>query len=210
MPLSGWYQLLPSTIRIARSGNFGLLNKNPACCAKTVAAIQMSCSYGENENLANAERLVREAAGRGANVMLLQELFSTRLFGMQDWDPDIELCAADRATRNRFAQNLRNFILSSPQVNRHQKSGKDAGEWVPDRNRWWFAGRVLEVKRSTGSLWTGATQRRPRSRRRQSQWQDHVQGGAATTGTESSASSAEIHSRSPYPRKASSALDPPD
>ena len=28
-----------------------------------------------------------------------------------------------------------------PLVNRHQKSGRDAGEWVTERNRCWFAGR---------------------------------------------------------------------
>ena len=59
---------------------------------------------------------------------------------------DSGLCAADRATRKRFAKDLRNLTLASPKVNRHQKSGKDAGEWIPDRNRCWFAGRVLEVK----------------------------------------------------------------
>ena len=63
---------------------------------------------------------------------------------------DSGLCAADRATRARFAQDLRNLTLASPQVNRHEKSGKDAGEWVPDRNRCWFAGRVLKVKRAYG------------------------------------------------------------
>ena len=63
---------------------------------------------------------------------------------------DSGLCAADRATRTRFAQDRRNLTLASPKVNRHQKSGKDAGEWVPDRNRCWFAGRVLEVKRAYG------------------------------------------------------------
>ena len=61
---------------------------------------------------------------------------------------DSGLCAASRATRTRFAQDLRNLTLASPEVNRHQKSGKDAGEWIPDRNRCWFAGRVLEVKRA--------------------------------------------------------------
>ena len=61
---------------------------------------------------------------------------------------DSGLCAADTATCARFAQDLRNLTLASPQVNRHQKSGKDAGEWVPDRNRCWFAGRVLAVKRA--------------------------------------------------------------
>ena len=61
---------------------------------------------------------------------------------------DSGLCAASRATRTRFAQDLRNLTLASPEVNRHQKSGKDAGEWIPDRNRCWFAGRILEVKRA--------------------------------------------------------------
>ena len=61
---------------------------------------------------------------------------------------DSGLCAAGRVTRKRFARDLRNLTLASPQVNRHQKSGKDAGEWLPDRNRCWFAGRVLEVKRA--------------------------------------------------------------
>ena len=61
---------------------------------------------------------------------------------------DSGLCGADRATRRRFATDLRNLTLASLQVNRHQKSGKDAGEWVPNRNRCWFAGRVLEVKRA--------------------------------------------------------------
>ena len=61
---------------------------------------------------------------------------------------DSGLCAADRATKARFARDLRNLTLASPQVNRRQKSGKDAGEWVPARNQCWFAGRVVEVKRA--------------------------------------------------------------
>ena len=63
---------------------------------------------------------------------------------------DSGLCAADRATRAKFADDLRNLTLASPQVNRWQKSGKDASEWIPDRNRCWFAGRVLEVKMAYG------------------------------------------------------------
>ena len=35
-------------------------------------------------------------------------------------------------------------------MNRHEKSGKDAAEWVPSRNRCWFAGRVLDVRRAYG------------------------------------------------------------
>ena len=63
---------------------------------------------------------------------------------------DAGLCARDLATRKRFATDLRNLTLASPAVNRHQKSGKDPGEWLPDRNRCWFAARVLEVKRAYG------------------------------------------------------------
>lgn len=63
---------------------------------------------------------------------------------------DSGLCAANRATRARFARDLRNLTLASPAVNRHEKRGKDAGEWLPDRNRCWFAARVLDVKRAYG------------------------------------------------------------
>ena len=59
---------------------------------------------------------------------------------------DSGLCAADAATKARFARDLRNLTLASPRVNRHEKSGKDAADWVPDRNRCWFAGRVLDVR----------------------------------------------------------------
>ena len=45
---------------------------------------------------------------------------------------------------------MTNLTLASPQVNRHQKSGKDAAEWVPARNACWFAGRVVEVKQAYG------------------------------------------------------------
>lgn len=63
---------------------------------------------------------------------------------------DSGLCARDRETRKRFASDLRNLTLAAPAVNRHQKSGRDAGEWIPERNRCWFAGRVVEVRRAYG------------------------------------------------------------
>ena len=46
----------------------------------TVAATQMACGWDRDRNVAGAERLVREAAGRGAGVVLLQELFETPYF----------------------------------------------------------------------------------------------------------------------------------
>jgi len=46
----------------------------------TVAATQMTCSWVLDANLATAERLVRAAAEKGAQVILIQELFETPYF----------------------------------------------------------------------------------------------------------------------------------
>src|SRR5438128_11819829 len=46
----------------------------------TVGLIQMSCSLDPNENLARAESRAREAAGRGAQIICLQELFRSQYF----------------------------------------------------------------------------------------------------------------------------------
>lgn len=45
-----------------------------------VAVTQMSCSRNPEETLAKADRLVRQAAGKGAKIILLQELFETPYF----------------------------------------------------------------------------------------------------------------------------------
>ena len=45
-----------------------------------VAATQMSCSWDKEATLSKAENLVREAAKKGANIILLQELFETPYF----------------------------------------------------------------------------------------------------------------------------------
>lgn len=45
-----------------------------------VAATQMSCTWDREATLAKAEKLVREAAAKGANIILLQELFETPYF----------------------------------------------------------------------------------------------------------------------------------
>lgn len=46
----------------------------------TVAALQMSCSWDSRANLAHADSLVRSAAARGAQIILLPELFATPYF----------------------------------------------------------------------------------------------------------------------------------
>ena len=59
---------------------------------------------------------------------------------------DSGLCGADAATRRRFAGDLLNLTLASPTINRHQKSGNDGAEWLPDLNQCWFADRVVRVR----------------------------------------------------------------
>src|ERR1035438_820388 len=46
----------------------------------TVAATQMACSWDRHANAARAEKLIRDAAARGANIVLIQELFETPYF----------------------------------------------------------------------------------------------------------------------------------
>jgi N-carbamoylputrescine amidase len=52
-----------------------------------VAATQMSCSNNIEENIAKADKLVREAAAKGAKIILLQELFETPYFCQRE-NPD--------------------------------------------------------------------------------------------------------------------------
>ena len=60
---------------------------------------------------------------------------------------DSGLCAADAETRRRFARDLLNLTWANPRVNRHEKRGKDAAEWLPNLNQCWFAARIVEVRR---------------------------------------------------------------
>ena len=46
----------------------------------TVAAVQMYCNRSRQENIEAADRLVREAASKGAQIVLLPELFETWYF----------------------------------------------------------------------------------------------------------------------------------
>ena len=63
---------------------------------------------------------------------------------------DSGLCAADAATRRRFASDLLNLTLAGPHVNRRLKRAHDAAEWMPPMNRCWFANRVLQVRLKYG------------------------------------------------------------
>lgn len=57
----------------------------------TLAATQMPCTWDIDENIAKAEALVRQAAGQGAQVILLQELFETPYFCLEQDFTQFEL-----------------------------------------------------------------------------------------------------------------------
>jgi N-carbamoylputrescine amidase len=59
----------------------------------SVAATQFACSWDSEANIAKAERMVRDAHARGAQIILIQELFETPYF-CQDQKPEyFELAA---------------------------------------------------------------------------------------------------------------------
>ncbi len=71
----------------------------------TVAATQMKCSNNIQQNIENAEKLVRLAADRGAQVILLQELFETPYFCQEELC-DHYLIAAE-TEKNMAVQHFR-------------------------------------------------------------------------------------------------------
>lgn len=60
-----------------------------------VAATQMSCTWDIDDNIRKADKLVREAAAQGAQIILLQELFETPYF-----------CQKEKADYYRYATEL--------------------------------------------------------------------------------------------------------
>ena len=71
----------------------------------TVAATQMSCSWDLDANLQCAETLVREAASRGAQVILIQELFETPYFCIEQDFKHLQL--ASDVQDNRAVRHMR-------------------------------------------------------------------------------------------------------
>ena len=59
---------------------------------------------------------------------------------------DSGLCRSDRATKVKFASDIRNLALASPEVNRFQKAGHDAANWLPEKNKCWYAKKVIDIK----------------------------------------------------------------
>lgn len=70
----------------------------------TVAAIQMSCDWDVAGNIARAEKLVREAASRGAQIILLPELFEAPYFCIEQDNRHLSL--ASSAAENRAVRHF--------------------------------------------------------------------------------------------------------
>lgn len=82
----------------------------------TVAAVQMSCSRNVNENIAKAEKMVREAVSKGANIVLLSELFERQYF-----------CQERRYDYYEFAKSL----AENDAVNHFKEICKELGIVMP-------------------------------------------------------------------------------
>ena len=82
----------------------------------TVAATQFACTPDPVENLDRAEALVREAAGRGAQVILLQELFETHYFCKDHLASHFALAhpMPDNAVVHRFQALARELEVALP------------------------------------------------------------------------------------------------
>ena len=82
----------------------------------TFAAVQFACTWDREATGATAERLVRAAAARGANVILPQELFETPYF-----------CVV----QNRHYYELARPLEGHPTVERFQRIAAELGVVIP-------------------------------------------------------------------------------
>ena len=81
-----------------------------------VAATQIACSWNREATLDNAEKLVREAVSKGANIVLLQELFETPYFCQLE-----KYCYLELATT----------IEENPAIKRFTKVAKELSVVIP-------------------------------------------------------------------------------
>ena len=82
----------------------------------TVATTQMTCSWDIEDNLNKAERLIREAAGRGAQVILIQELFQAPYFCIE---------------QDFKHQELANTLAEEPSIQLFQKLAAELNVVLP-------------------------------------------------------------------------------
>ena len=60
---------------------------------------------------------------------------------------DSGMCGRSRDDKRNFARDLLNLTLATPSLNRHQKGAKDAADWVPEKNKCWFAATIIATKK---------------------------------------------------------------
>jgi len=91
----------------------------------TVAAIQMACDWNAEGNIARAEQLVREAARKGAQVILLPELFETPYFCIEQDARHLHLATelADNHAVRHFAAIARELGVVLP-ISFFERAGK--------------------------------------------------------------------------------------
>ena len=82
----------------------------------TIAAIQMQCSTSVEENINKADKMVRDAASKGANIILLPELFERQYF-----------CQERRYEYYDFAKS----VEENDAVNHFKKLAKELSVVIP-------------------------------------------------------------------------------
>lgn len=92
-----------------------------------VAATQMGCSWNGEEVLDRAEKLVREAAAEGANIILLQELFETPYFCQKQKFEYFDLAKplSENAAVKRFTEVAKELQVVLP-ISFYEKAGNTA------------------------------------------------------------------------------------
>ncbi len=82
----------------------------------TVAATQMESSQNPAENMDKAEKLIRQAAKKGANIVLIQELFETPYFCIEQHSKhfDLSTCLENNDNIKRFQKLAKELKLVLP------------------------------------------------------------------------------------------------
>ncbi|MDH3378602.1 MAG: N-carbamoylputrescine amidase [Gammaproteobacteria bacterium] len=90
----------------------------------TVAATQMACDWNIESNIDRAEQLVREATAQGGQIILLQELFQTPYFCIEQNPKHLQLATPyeENATIKRFAALAKELKVVLP-VSWFERSG---------------------------------------------------------------------------------------
>src|SRR6186997_1257484 len=82
----------------------------------TVAAMQFACGWDVDVNIATAERLVRQAAKQGAQIILIQELFETPYFCIEQDSRHLRLATtvAENKAVSHFSKVARELGVVLP------------------------------------------------------------------------------------------------